>query len=54
MPFEHTYVIARFYFDYQDTNALIDEAERLATEDAGRLRGLAVSLKEETATLLNK
>ena len=53
MSFEQAYVIARFYYDYQDTNALIDEAERLATEDAGRLRELAVSLKAETAALLN-
>lgn len=53
MPFEQAYVIARFYYDYQDTNALIDEAERLATEDTGRLRELAVSLNAETATLLN-
>ncbi len=53
MPFEQANVIARFYYDYQDTNALIDEAERLATEDAMRLRALAVSLKDETAVLLN-
>lgn len=53
MPFELAYVIARFYYDYQDTNAIIDEAERLATEDPERLREFALSLKEETATLLN-
>lgn len=53
MPFEQANVIARFYYDYQDTNALIDDAEKLATENAGRLRELAVSLKDETATLLN-
>ena len=53
MPFEQANVIARFYFDYQDTNTLIDEAESLATENAGRLRDLAVSLKEETAALFN-
>ena len=38
MPFEQAYVIARFCYDYQDTNVLIDEAERIATEDTGRLR----------------
>lgn len=53
MSFEQAYVIARFYFDYQDTNAIIDEAERWATEDSERLRELALSLKEETAALLN-
>ena len=30
MSFEQAYVIARFYFDYQDTNIIIDEAERMA------------------------
>ena len=53
MPFEQAYVIARVYYDYQDTNVLIDEAERLATEDVVRLREIAVDLKDETATLLN-
>ncbi len=53
MPFEQAYVIARFYYDYQDTNVLIDEAENLVTEDAVRLREFAVSLKDETAALLN-
>ncbi len=53
MPFEQANVIARFYYDYQDTNALIDEAEKLATIDTESLRELAVSLKDETATLLN-
>ena len=53
MPFEQAYVIARFYYDYQDTNVLIDEAENLVTEDAVQLREFAVSLKDATATLLN-
>lgn len=53
MPFEQAYVIARYYYDYQDTNILIDEAERMATEDTEGLSEFAVSLKEETATLLN-
>lgn len=53
MPFEQAYVITRFYYDYQDTNVIIDEAETIAAEDAGRLRELAVMLKDETATLLN-
>lgn len=53
MSFEQAYVIARFYYDYQDTNVLIDEAENLVTEDAGKLREFTDSLKAETATLLN-
>ena len=53
MPFEQAYVIARFYYDYQDTNVLIDEAENLVNEDAVQLREFTVSLKAETATLLN-
>ena len=53
MPFEQAYVIARFYYDYQDTNVLIDEAENLVAEDAVRLREFAVSLKDETAALFN-
>ena len=53
MPFEQAYVIARVYYEYQDTNVIIDEAERVATKDTGRLRAFAVSLKDETAILLN-
>lgn len=32
MSFEQAYVIARYYYDYQDTNILIDEAERMASD----------------------
>lgn len=53
MTFEQAYAVARFYYDFQDTNRLICEAERLATEDAGRLREFAIFLKDETATLLD-
>jgi hypothetical protein len=53
MPFEQANVIARFYYDYQDTNSIIDEAERIVSEDAGTLREMAVSLKAETSALLN-
>lgn len=45
--------MARFYYDFQYTNFLIADAERLANEDAGRLREFAVSLKDETDTLLD-
>ncbi len=30
MPFEHANVFARFYYDYKDTNVIIDEAETIA------------------------
>lgn len=53
MTFGQAYAVARFYYDFQDTNLLIAEAERMASEDAGRLREFAISLKNETATLLN-
>ncbi len=53
MPFEQAYVISRFYYDFQDTNVIIDEAETIAAKDAGRLRELAVMFKDETVTLLN-
>ena len=53
IPFEQANVIARFYYDYQDTNILIDEAERMATKDVGELKGIAETLKDETAALLN-
>lgn len=53
LTFEQAYVVARFYYDFQDTNSLIAEAERMASEDAGRLGEFAISLKAETATLLD-
>lgn len=53
VTFEHAYAVARFYYDFQDTNSLIAEAERMASEDTGRLRESAVSLKDETVALLN-
>lgn len=53
MTFEQAYAVARFYYDFQDTNALITEAERMAAGDAGRLRELALSLKDETSALLD-
>ena len=30
IPFEQAYVLARFYYDFQDTNALIADAEVMA------------------------
>ena len=53
MPFEQALTVARFYYGFQDTNALIAEAEAVATENPERLKEAALSLKAETATLLN-
>ena len=53
MSFEQAFAIARFYYDFQDTNALIAEAEAMAGDDPAGLRMIALSLKAETATLLN-
>ncbi len=53
LPFEQAYELARFYYDFQDTNALIADAEVMAGEDLSRLREIAISLKAETTTLLN-
>ena len=53
MPFEEALVLARFYYDFQDTNALIAEAEAMAAENPKLLKEIAFSLKAETATLLN-
>lgn len=53
MPFEEAYALAQFYYDFQDTNALIADAEVMAGDDPAGLRMIALSLKAETATLLN-
>lgn len=53
MTFDEAYAVARFYYDFQDTNLMIADAERMASEDAGGLREFAISLEDETATLLN-
>lgn len=53
MPFEQAFALARFYYNFQDTNALIADAEAMAGNDPAGLRIIAVSLKAGTATLLN-
>lgn len=53
MPFEQAFALARFYYDFQDTNALIADAEAMAGENLTVLRNIALSLKAGTATLLN-
>ena len=53
IPFEQALALARFYYDFQDTNALIAEAEAMATENPAELKEIALSLKAETSTLLD-
>ena len=53
MPFEQAFALARFYYDFQDTNALIADAEAMAGENPEQLKEIALSLEAETATLLN-
>lgn len=53
MSFEQAFALAQFYYDFQDTNALIADAEAMAGDDPAELRMIALSLKAETAILLN-
>ena len=51
LSFDEWYEIAQFYYDWQNTNRLIDEAERVAEENPEQLKELAGTLKEESAKL---
>ena len=53
MSFEQAFALAQFYYDFQDTNAIIVDAEAMAGDDPAELRKIAISLKAETSTLLN-
>lgn len=53
MPFEQALALARFYYDFQDTNALIADAEAMAGVNSDGLKEAAISLKAETSMLLN-
>lgn len=53
IPFEQAFALARYYYDFQDTNALIADAEVMAGDDPERLKDIALSLKADTAVLLN-
>ena len=53
MPFEQALALARFYYNFQDTNAIIADAEAMASDEPKRLKETALSLKAGTATLLN-
>ena len=51
--FDDWYEITQFYYDWQNTNRLIDEAERLAEENPGQLKELAGTLKDNLAKLID-
>ena len=53
LSFEDCYKISQFYFEFQNTNRLIDEAERLAEENPIQLKDLAGLLKEKSAHLID-
>lgn len=48
LSFDEALCLSLFYRDFKDTNALVEEAESLAGQDAARLHGLARSLLSET------
>ena len=53
LSFDDWYEIAQFYYDWQNTNRLIDEAEKLAEGNPEQLKELAGTLKEESAKLID-
>ena len=53
LSFEDCYKISQFYFEFQNTNRLIDEAERVAEENPEQLKELAGTLKKESAKLID-
>ena len=53
LSFDDWYGIVQFYFDWQNTNMLIDEAEILAEDSAEQLKELARTLKDNSAKLID-
>ena len=53
LSFDDWYEIAQFYYGWQNTNRLIDEAERLSEENPEQLKEVARTLKEESAKLID-
>ena len=53
LSFDEWYEIAQFYYDWQNTNRLIDEAEILAEENPEQLKELAGTLKDNSAKLID-
>ena len=53
LSFDDWFEIAQFYYDWQNTNRLIDEAERVAEENPEQLKELAGTLKDNLAKLID-
>lgn len=54
IPFEQAFVLARFYYDFQDTNVIIAEAEAMAADDLNGLRTVATkTVDREPSALLH-
>lgn len=53
LTFEEGYKLGQFYYDYLNTNPLIDKAEELAHENPVLLKSLAEQLKEESGKLID-
>ena len=53
LSFEDCYKISQFYFEFQNTNRLIDEAERLSEEIPIQLQDLSSLLKEKSSHLID-
>lgn len=52
LSFDAVYLLSQFYFDWQNTNQLIEDAERLVKENPEQLKELAGTLKEESTKLI--
>ena len=50
MPFEQAFALARFYYDFQDTNALIADAEVMAGENPEQLKETAFPQSKDRDT----
>ena len=54
LSFDEAYKLAQFYYNYLNTNSIIDEAEKLAYENpAELLKELAALLKDKSAKLID-
>ena len=47
LSFDEAYKLAQFYYDYLNTNSIIDVAYKLAYENPEQLKELAGTLKKE-------
>lgn len=52
LTFEEAFAVARFYYDSQDTNAIIDAAEEMAKQNPEGLKAIFMELKSEVEKML--